>query len=90
MLVRLIAIYLLLNIGNTEAHLALVLVWLIFSEFANSMTAAQLTALPAGLTAPVCHQTALTNNVGGKDLIVHYDNQHLIPPVHPLCPLKSF
>jgi hypothetical protein len=44
---------LLLDIGDAEAHLTFVLVWLIFPQFTNGVTATQLTASPAGLTAVV-------------------------------------
>jgi len=37
--------------GDAEAHHALVLVWLVFTKFADSLSATQLTLTPTGLTA---------------------------------------
>jgi hypothetical protein len=41
----------LFNVGNTEAHLTLILVWLMGSEITNGMTTAKFALPPAGLAA---------------------------------------
>jgi hypothetical protein len=47
---------------------------LIGGKFPNRLTAAQLTMIPAWLTALVGKQASLTNLSGGQKLLVHHND----------------
>jgi hypothetical protein len=64
----------LINIGNPKPHLALILLGLGVGGLGEGATTAQLSLLPARLTALVCHQASLTNLVSRKELVLHDDD----------------
>jgi hypothetical protein len=74
------------NIGYAKAHCTLKLIGLLLCQLANGMTTAKSPSTPAGLTALVSQQTALTNLMRGNELIVHEDDKHGIPPVNSQIP----
>ena len=65
-----------INIGNPKAHLTLILLRLIVSGLRQGTSATKFSWLPTGLTALIGHQASLAHLVGGKELILHDDDQH--------------
>lgn len=61
----------LFDMGNAEAHLTLVLIWLMNSDFANRMAASEMTITPAGLTTAIGQQTVLANLCRSEHLLFH-------------------
>lgn len=62
------------NICNPKAHLTLKLVGLLLGCLTDGMTAAELTALPAGFAALICHYARFADGLWGNELIVHEDD----------------